>query len=146
MHQKGQTLFEIVTVIAVIALVITVLVKGLTLSLKNSRFVREKSMARNYSNQVMEWLILQRDHSWNTFTGHLGIYCLNDLSWDDLTWPDLGACQDDEFISGTNYQREATLTAVGESNQEVEVRVEVIWQSPRGQESYPLVQNLTDWR
>jgi len=144
--QKGQTLLETIVAIAAVALVVIGLVKGLTLSLKNVQFAKERSSARNYAQEAGEWLVFQRDSSWDNLS--LGAYCLNGLNWDVPGDDHPENCSGfilDSSGGNTVYKRNAVLSEVV-LGREVAIMVNVYWDSPRGGETFSLNFNLTKWK
>jgi type II secretory pathway pseudopilin PulG len=149
MNSQGQSLLEIVAVIGLIAIVILGLVKGLTISLKDVQFSKERSLAENYAREAAEWLVYQKESDWNHIGSHFGTYCLNQLSWENS-----GSCPANDFISGTNYQRQAVIenetpTPSAENpspKPEAKLAVTVSWASPRGQEVFNLDLNFAQWK
>lgn len=157
MDQKGQTLLEIIAVVAVIGLVLISLVRGLTLSLKNVQFTKERSAAENYAREVTEWLIYERDHNWDNIGSHLNTYCLISLAWPEEPGSSSheGNCVSDDYISGTVYRREVVITDASGTpppdptptpRPQAEIVVTISWDSPRGGETFSLTFNLARWK
>ncbi|MBL7158914.1 type II secretion system protein [Candidatus Microgenomates bacterium] len=65
---KGQTLVEMVVTLAVAVMVISSLVVGVTVSIKNTRFAKNQSLATKYAQEAMEQVRLDRDQDgWIAF-------------------------------------------------------------------------------
>lgn len=130
----GQTIIEVLIATAVVALVMTTVVAGLGLSVRNSAQSRYKVVAGRLAQEGLESLRLQRDqHGWESFYDVMqdkgtGRYCLNSLptSLAELDSMEGGACDSTIAILGTEFTREINLI-VGTSPAEVEVEIEVSW-------------------
>ena len=145
MKEKGQTLLEIMIAVGVLGIVIYGLVKGLTLSLKNVQFAKERSLAENYAQEGAEWLTFQKEANWSDFSSHTGsTYCLSDIP--DSGWPGSGACGPSDFISGANinFRREFSLVETV-ADEEIQASVSVSWDSPRGGENITIPLTFTNW-
>lgn len=86
--QKGQSLFEVVVAIGVVALLLTGLASAVTRSVSNTTFAKNQSIANRYSQQAVEWMRTERDTSWDQLANGVGssqpvsvapIYCINTL-------------------------------------------------------------------
>src|SRR3989344_7941590 len=99
----GQSLFEIIFVIAITALILTGVVSLSAVSVRNSDTSSNKTLSSKYLREATDFLRMQRDTDWTSFSARAsdaGItWCLKDL----VTWPALsGTCATTDFISGTN--------------------------------------------
>lgn len=144
MKAKGQTLLELVVVVSAVAIAVVGLVRGLTTSLKNSRFAEERSLAENYAKEAQEWLVFQRDADWSELWARASSsgksWCLATLSFTKER------CAENDLI-GDFYKRELKLTAV--DGGALEALVEVSWPSENregGWESMILNFQLTKWK
>ncbi len=145
MKAKGQTLLELVVVVSAVAIAVVGLVRGLTTSLKNSRFAEERSLAENYAKEAQEWLVFQRDTDWSELWARASSsgksWCLATLSFTKQR-----LCTEDDLIDDF-YKRELKLTAVDGGT--LEALVEVSWPSENregGWESMILNFQLTKWK
>jgi Tfp pilus assembly protein PilW len=54
-YERGQSMFELVVAIAISALVIVTIVSLTTISIRNSNFSKNKSLASTYAQQATEY-------------------------------------------------------------------------------------------
>lgn len=136
-NQKGQSMYEMVIAIAIVALSLLAFVGLIISSLSAANYTREKSRANSYVQQALEWLRTEKDADWGAFytnaSGNTGGMCLGSLTWS-------GGCG----ISGTNYERRAYFTV--SSGDKVNVRIEVSWSDARGRHVSEGSTSFTDWR
>ncbi len=127
--QSGQSLIEVILVTVVVASVLTALAASVSMSSKNTNENKKLSVATSLVQETLEMFHRERyTLGWDTFRTSLtdGTYCFNDLpdnSTDFVNSP-VGLCDSEEFITDTNYQREATLTILAD---EVNVVSTVTW-------------------
>lgn len=103
---SGQSLFEVVVALAVISVVIVSLINVTTVSIRNTSFSRNNTVASRYAQEATEWLRGERDAGWNTFTTNAhnsSTYCLNGLSWNS------GNCSTLEIIPATPFYRQVSF-------------------------------------
>ena len=128
----GQTLFEVVVAVSVAVLIITGILTAVILSSANAEFARRQAEATRYGQEAMEWLRLERDNGWSSFSGRAdtSAWCLKTLDWD--TDPPL-ACGLDAAggtIGSTSYQRDVGFARVDANSYDVSVTVS--WQDAKG--------------
>lgn len=69
---SGFTLIEVMVATAVVVLVMITISTGVSYSIKNTRFSREKLKSLHYATESIEWLRLQRDTlGWQGFSSQL---------------------------------------------------------------------------
>lgn len=140
----GQSLLEILIIVALVAISVLTLVRGFSSSVGNARLIKERTDAEDYAKEALEWVGLQRDTDWNEFFSRAGgVYCLQDLTgWPAAT----GVCTASQFVTragvNTIYQRELALNWDGAEG-EMETVVTVRW--PAGNE-LRLEKSFTNWR
>lgn len=147
--QRGQSLFEVILAIAVLTLVLVGIVSLATISVRNSTFSRNKTLASKYAQEASEWLRSERDKDRDAFILHADAsfdipkyYCL-----DALVWTNLGKCSSSEFISNTPFIRNLSLTKTMKSGKTViEVKVVVSWQDSQGEHEARSFTYFSDWR
>ncbi|OGM09131.1 hypothetical protein A2159_01725 [Candidatus Woesebacteria bacterium RBG_13_34_9] len=124
---QGQSLFELVVAISVIALILMGIVSVAAVSVRNSSFSRNSTIANKYAQEATEWLRQQRDSNWSVFSTHsdssgittcLGSEPLN--AW--------GNCS---AISGIFY-RQVTLTTDAADINIINSEVLVTWTDSQG--------------
>lgn len=149
MREKGQSLIEVLTALAVVLLVIVALIRATTTSMKGSDFAKTQASATSYGQEAIEWIRAERDKSWDDFyskaTPDPGlVYCLNS-GLTLLSELSEGACTgDDSYSLDGKFKREATLTDLG--GNKIEVKVTVSWQDSSGDHQSQLSTYLTNWR
>lgn len=145
---KGQSMFEVVIAIFIMALVIVGVVILATNSISNASFSKNKTLAGRYTQEAIEWLRGQRDADIIVFKTKIATspYCLNTLTWN------AGACGSSEFIidsaTGTTiFKRRVDLTtSLINSKNIIEVTVIVSWDDSKGSHEVRSVTNFTDSR
>ena len=137
--QSGQSLIEVLTALAVVLLVIIALIRATTTSMKGSDFAKTQSMATSYGQEAIEWIRAERDKSWDNLAD--GTYCLKSSPIESR--PGQGDCGDEDYLEGTKFKRQATMTKDGEK---VKVDVMVSWQDSSGGHQSKLTTYLTNWR
>lgn len=116
--QSGQTLIEVIIAIGLMVLVITTIVSGVVLSIRNNRYAKDQALSKEYVRETLEWLRSMRDQlGWDAFDatvradGTTVQYCLDTL-------PETIAEFDAKVhsstctvtINGTPFVRSVTLT------------------------------------
>jgi len=80
---KGQSMFEVVFALGIIALITIAIVSVSTVAIRNNIASKNKSLANKYLNEMNEWLRAERDKSFPTIYGHGSNggspYCLVDI-------------------------------------------------------------------
>ena len=78
---KGQSMFEVVIALFIIAMIIVGVVSLTTVSVSNS-FFKNKTLAGKYSQEAIEWLRSQTKADFTTFkTSASGTRCLKTLAF-----------------------------------------------------------------
>ena len=122
----GQGLFELVVAMGIGVLVMTSLVKLITVSIKNTTFAKNQSLATRYAQEGIEWIRGQRDVSWSTLLTYSSddanpTWCINTLDWNTHS-----VCS--STISSTIFSRKLTLDKTSNSNVDlIEATVVVDW-------------------
>ncbi len=137
-NKHGQSFFELIVAVGIVSLVVVTLITLGTISVKNSTFSRNKTVAGRLAQDAMEWLRQERDTSWLTFYSHQGVWCINSLSWSIQ-----GNCGN-QVINQTIFSREVTLQR--SNAQSMQVSVKVSWPEPGGTKSVTIENVLTDWK
>lgn len=149
----GFTMVEVLVAVAVVAMVMTAVVSGVSFSIKNTRYARDKSLAIHYAQESLEWLRKQRDENgWNVFSGDLDadgaqiVYCLPTLpdTYAGFVALTNSVCQTTDVVGGnTIYIREMTLI---KNAADLSVEVSVTWDE--GGDTKEVVQRTTlrDWQ
>lgn len=130
MRIKGQSMFEVVMALFIIALIIVGVVFLSTNSITNSSFSKNKTVAGRYTQEAIEWLRGQRDSDSALFkTKAVGSYCFDT---DLITWTNTGLCSSAELINNL-YKREVTFVSNTVSGKNViEATVVTSWTDSKG--------------
>ncbi|OGM23308.1 hypothetical protein A2961_04350 [Candidatus Woesebacteria bacterium RIFCSPLOWO2_01_FULL_39_21] len=127
---KGQSLFEIVVAVGVIALIMVVVVSLSTSSVKTSTFARDKTEANKLAGEAIEWLRGQRDESWTTFNSNTDT---SPRCFDSLDWSSTATCGASEFIVNTRFLREGSFTKTVEGvSLIIDATITITWTEPGG--------------
>lgn len=150
---SGFTMVEVLVAVAVVAMVMTAVVSGVSFSVKNTRYARDKSLAVRYAQESLEWVRRMRDENgWGVFyadvsaDGGTVVYCLSDLPSVYTEFANLNnsVCDANDVIGGdTIFLREMELV-VGATD--IAVEVGVSWDE--GGDTKEVVQRTTlrDWQ
>lgn len=151
---KGQSLFEVVVAIAISALVIGAIVSLATISIRNSTYSKNQSLASGYAQQATEWLRGQRDTNIANFIAKAGpqngttTYCLPDLT--DLTslTPVGTPASCSNPIANTSFTRYVSFkpTTSPTAKTLIETDVTVFWTDSQGTHEVTSATDFTDWR
>ncbi len=136
MRKHGFSLIETLIFVSILSLLFVVTASVTTLSIRNMKISQHKVMATHYADELMEWLIYQKQSSWQTISEkapQIGeTYCFSTLDWDHV-----GACTTETV--GTIYKRQATLTANNSPATSINIEILVQWNEP-GPTSYSVNQ------
>lgn len=144
---KGQSLFEVVIALAISALIIVTLVALVSAAIRNSTFSKNKTLAARYAQDATEWLRGERDTDWDALSSRSsagdGItWCLTTLAWPASA----GSCSGN-FIGGTEFEREITLSypnPLDPSN--IQADISIKWSDSQGEHEVRSATNFGDWR
>ncbi len=140
---KGQSMFEVVMALFIMALIIVGVVFLSTNSIANSAFSRNKTIAGRYSQEAVEWLRGQRDSDPTLFvTNATGTWCLASLSFTSHA-----ACGSGSVITGTVFKRQVVFTEDG-STADTIIKAEVTtsWTDSKGTHTAKSITEFTDIR
>lgn len=152
--ESGQSLFEVVLALSVIALIIIAVVILATLSIRNSDYSRNKTLATRYSQEALEWLRGQRDTNWSTFYGKAGAapngstWCLNTEPLPQTWTIPSGSCTTGTFITTNNVLVRNGVLIQGSVNGSpvVYANVKVSWSDGSGTHEVSSVTTFTNYR
>src|SRR3990172_5921841 len=134
--KRGQILVEVVLAMAIAILAVVGLAQIATKSTSNAGSSSRRAVATSYAVAGMEWIRNQKNTiAWSDFSSTskapvppnpANVYCLNSFpgSWTSMA---AGACASGSTISGTEFSRSMTLSAVTAPVLQVTVVVEVTW-------------------
>jgi type II secretory pathway pseudopilin PulG len=150
--QKGSSLIEIIVATGVMALVLTSIVAGLTLSLKTNAESEYRSQAVSRAQEAME--IFRRERTllgWEAFSSSLvgdTEYCFKELP-DPFEAFTGGACDSSDtiVISGQEFIREAEVNVDVANPSDPQVRVKIImsWTTNENTKDVEIVQIFRKW-
>jgi Tfp pilus assembly protein PilV len=144
--QSGQTLFEIVFAIAVTSIALIAVINLATISIRNTIFSRDKTLASRHTQEAVEWLRGQRDNDWNAFRTNANRthWCLVGLSWTSMGTHQ-GTCGGaGDFISGTKFQRSVDFTSVASDT--IAFDVSTSWDDANGTHVVTVSNVFTNWK
>lgn len=146
----GQSLFEVVISLSIIALVLTAVIGLSTQSIRSSSFSRDNAQAVLYSREGLEWLRRERDTNWTAFYGRANVsgrtYCLNSLNWSSS-----GSCSGSSRLPNTIFRREVELRQVNRAdpplgNESIQAIVILRWEDATGSHSMQNETVFTPWQ
>ena len=137
---RGVSLIESVMTLGVMILLITGLVVGMTLSLRNAQASKARSLAIQYAQEALEIVRRERDTSWITFAerGTTGgtEYCMDGNGTLTIT----GSCAP---FTGS-FSRKVTFTLIDSGK--MDVVVTVFWVEGSGTKQVSLKTTYTRWK
>ena len=148
-YSQGQSLFEVVLAIAVIALISVAVINASVTAIRNNSFSKSSTDANKYTEEAMEWLRRRRDDNWNSLASHANSggrdWCLDEpLPEPGEGWVGGSGCAEDEYVTGSKYVRELTLTQ--ETEGIILAEVTVTWTDAQGSHTINTSTRFTDWR
>ena len=127
-NEKGQALLEIVVALAVVVIVVSALVKLITISIKNASFARNESLATKYAQEAIEKVRAYRDeNTWDAFVSSCS------------SKPDLG-------LSDPPPPFSLLPISCADSGDSRTVKVTVSWTDAQGTHESELTTYLTNWQ
>ncbi len=140
----GQSMFEVVLALFIMAMIIVGVVFLSTNSIANSSFSKNKTIAGRYSQEAVEWLRGQRDSDSTLFkTNAVGSYCFDSSI---LTWSNSGLCSSGELLNNL-FKREVTFTTTTITGKNlIEAKVVTSWNDSKGTHQSKSVTQFTDIR
>ncbi len=139
---QGQSLFEVIIAVGVTSIVLVAIINTAIVSVRNTSYSRNKTLAARHIQEANEWLRGERDASWDSFSAHATIspsWCLSTLDWAKAR-----SCTETDNIVGTPFERELILTII--STQQISTQVKVYWNDSQGYHEVKSATYLTDWR
>ncbi|MBI2029446.1 hypothetical protein HYT02_03460 [Candidatus Gottesmanbacteria bacterium] len=136
-NNSGQSIIEVIIAVGIVALVLVALVTAVTVSIKNSTFSKNKSIANKYINEGIEAVRSIRDTSWTTLYSESGQ--VNGLLSSAGVWNFSGASD----IPATGFTR--TVDVSCPNNQTCNITVTVTWISGGQNHSSSASTVFTKW-
>lgn len=139
---SGQSLFEVVFAVGMVALILTAIVLLSTRSIKTADFSQNRAMAGKYAQEATEWFRLQRDLlGWDIF------FAKADDTPVSHSFGSLVFDTTDTLIPGTVFSRSYTLseytTDEGDLGLLLEVKIE--WTDSEGPHTVINSTKFTNW-
>ena len=154
--KTGQSLFEVIFAVAIVALLLTGVVALTTTSVRNSSFSRNTSLANGHAQEAVEWLREERDKDWDAFKNRARVsteWCLRSLTWSSPSFS--SSCDTSDYLGSTIFIRDLTFTcyrdgppSISCSNSSVnniEGLVVVSWTDAQGTHDVRVTTRLTNW-
>lgn len=138
-QSSGQSLIEMLLMISLVVVLVTSIVVGSTVSLKNQQISSFKDQALRYAQQGVEIIRSLRNTDWTSFQSYSGSWCIDN---DGVLTALVDACS---LLLDEKYQRVAKFTwdAV---NERMKVEVLVSWNIGSKAYSIMLESYFTDWK
>lgn len=138
---KGQSFFEVVLALALVAIVLIALVTLATVSVRTATFSRNKNLGTRLSQEAIEWLRSQRDAGWSEFVmkATTANWCLVNLDWSQP-----GSCNSTNVVPDTVIVRQATLTILDSTT--VQADVKASWIDGQGSHQITTSTYYTSWK
>jgi len=150
-NQSGQTLIEALVAATIVAIVLTAIISGVTLSVRNSRFSKNQSLATRYTQEAIESIHFYRDDAgWATFHSKVAgnpTLCLSELPNDTDHFMSNSYIDGDcmgNVIPFTTFEREAVFDA-GIITDPITVTVTVTWSEGETTHESTSTTVFTDW-
>jgi Tfp pilus assembly protein PilV len=142
-NTKGQSLYEVLLAVAVATLILIAVVSLATVSIRNTSYSRNQTLAARYAQEAVEWLREERDTDWIAFESRAGgvLWCLNSTPPD---WGASGGCVN-TTIANTPFGREVLLEDTADP-EVVQATVTISWEDARGTHVTRTVTRFSNWR
>ncbi|MEK7577028.1 MAG: hypothetical protein AAB492_00235 [Patescibacteria group bacterium] len=136
---SGQSLIEILLMISLVVVLVTSIVVGSTVSLRNQQISGSKDQALRYAQQGVEIVRALRNADWTSFQLYSGSWCMDK---DGVLTAFVGACS--PFLD-EKYQRVAKFTWDSVSER---MNVQVLMSWDIGSKAYSTMLEIyfTDWK
>lgn len=150
--RSGQTIVEVIVATGILALVLTAIVAGLALSVKNTAQSKFKALSSKLAQEGIESIRKFRDQlGWDTFYTILnnqgsGFYCLNTLPADVDSFQnlELGVCDSGFAVVGSEFEREAYIDII--SADEISIEMTVSWDDAGTTREALINQEFKNWK
>lgn len=138
---KGQSIFEVILALGLIALVLLSIVAVAGISVKNSSFSKNNTLAVRYSEEALEWIKQQKEENWTDFYDNTqnSTWCLRSLSWNIAN-----ECEYSHYIPDTELKREVVFS--NRLTTSVQATIKVYWTDAGGYHEAVSDTILTNWK
>ena len=164
-NEYGQSLFEILFALAIMAMIGVAVVSLSVSAVRNNIYANNKTLANKYNLEGQEWLRRLRDDSFSDLWDHakpLSVtktYCLSTLDYPPGNWwnqsdHDCDSQNVDDVIPGTQFTRHLDLKKInltdafhnGDENESIKAVFVVEWTDGQGDHDSTTETFLTDWK
>lgn len=152
---SGQTLVEMVVAVGMVSLVLVAIVSGIAISIRNSRFSKNKALATRYAQEGVEKFRFYRDeYGWEPFFEAMQSggenYCFADFpnSLEVVLDPEeaySGSCTSETINDDEVYTRYAQVSVNTLPSNWVDVVIGVSWYEGAVPHSVELTTRFNDW-
>lgn len=142
---SGQSLFEVVLALGVITAITVGIVSLTVVSIRNTSFSKNKTLAGRYAQEATEWLRSERDTDFNKFEDNVQTSprCFPNLNWSGR----VGTCLDADKIAGTPLFRDVTFsTNLVSGKTVIQADIRVYWDDAQGAHEVRSATSFSDWR
>jgi prepilin-type N-terminal cleavage/methylation domain-containing protein len=136
---RGQSMLEVLVAIAIAALIMMGVVSLSTVSVRNSSYSRDNSLATKFAQEAMEWLREERDKDWTDFAARAGTYTINCQPLLESSWDTSCGAINGKFV------RSAELSVVDFDPNRISATVTVQWQDGDKTHRTRAVTRFTNW-
>jgi len=121
--RQGFSLVEVLIFVAIVSVFFTVAASVSTYMIRNATTNQRKIIALRYAEELVEWLRIEKEISWGTFSDNSDPFGNNPICFNSLDWT--GNCG----LIDNLYTREVYLKGIstGSLVHQVDVKVEVSW-------------------
>lgn len=136
---SGQSLIEMLLMLVLVVVLVSSVVVGSTVSLKNQQVSVTRDMALKIAQQGIESVRTLRDTNWDEFIVYAGSYCVSEAN---VLTAYVDSCTP---LIQDMYQRVATFTWDA-ANERMKVQVVVTWTLGTKPYTMNLESYFTDWK
>jgi len=123
---KGQSLIEVVVAVGITTLLSVALLSVVSISIKNSRVAKDRTIAVELAQEGIELMRTYRDYNWIVFLSKAtGTNYDLPISW--IVESSFSDCPADVFAILNTFKRCVTLTKEGIGDDNVKLGVTVSW-------------------
>jgi len=140
---KGQSLIEVVVAVGITTLLLVALLSAVSISIKNSRVAKNRTIAVELAQQGVELMRTYRDYNWTVFLAQ-ATGTSYDLPTNWTVTSDFNVCPTD-FAIFDIFKRCVTLTKIGIDDDRIELEVVVSWQEGSKLDQIAQSSQLSKW-
>lgn len=143
--RRGQSLFEVMFAVAVSSLILYAIVSVASVSVRNSNFSKNNSLATSYAQEGLEYLRELKDIDWKNLNDRTPTSSPKNLG--TLTLWSYSPIVKDSTGNDTIFSRTVELTyqTTKTANDTIEATVLVTWVDSQGNHEVKTVTRFTNW-